>query len=119
MLLFYVDIKVGPVIRYVITLNACVIKRYRNDHVGEQEIKTKHNNDKRFHDGRLEIWCYMKIRKRPAGVRLSTRMNLYSSLRSRVIVWQIRFDNMFLVPSPIAKERTDERYLRYQPSQES
>jgi len=67
MLFFYVGKKVCPVFRLVTTKAFVItIDRCCND-VGEQEIKTKHDKDKRFHDDRLEIWLLYENRKRPAG----------------------------------------------------
>jgi hypothetical protein len=53
MLFCHVLKKVCPVFHWV-TTKAFVINRYCNNHVGEQEIKTKHDKDKRFHDDRSD-----------------------------------------------------------------
>jgi len=52
MLFCYMVNKVCPVFHYVTT--KAFVNRYCNGHVGEQEIKTKHDKDKRFHDDRLK-----------------------------------------------------------------
>jgi len=76
MLFCYVLRKVCLVFHLLTT--KAFFNRYCNDHVGEQEIKSKHDKDKRFHDDRLKnlvvIWKIFE-RKRPAEFRLSTRMH--------------------------------------------
>jgi len=63
---------------WLVTAEQFEMVQYCNDHVGEQEMKSKHDKDKRFHDDRLKnlvvIWKIFE-RKRPAEFRLSTRMH--------------------------------------------